>query len=507
MTDRTVIIKIQNEIKVTVMNLPKAAQDYFYDKYAFRPPDYRFHPDFKRKKWDGHIRLFDKMGNTFFNFLPEIIADIKGFGFKIKLKDQRKFYDINVPLVDPKIFAEYEKNGDPIVLGDHQVNAINALTQSNGGIIIAGTGAGKTFICAALAKLYHDTSGLKTVIVVPNSGLVMQTAKELNSVGIDCGRMNADYKEFDRTHLVTTWQTLINQKKVLSLFDVVIIDECQGAKAKELRAIIEHECRDKPVIIGMTGTLPKEESHLMTIHALLGEIKYTVPAAELVEKGWLASFDIVSYILIENFREQYENFLNAHPELEDKTSYAEFKRTYFPDYTSEKSHLERKKSRIQMIATMIDHRRGMSENGNTFVLVRSIKFGKALAAEIPGAIFVYGADKQAIRSKIFDLFKEGDDVTVVSTFKLASTGLDIPRIFKFWMIDPPKSYVEVIQSIGRSLRKAADKTSAEVFDVSSDLKFSSRHRNARLRFYKEERYPYSQKKLDYSKIMMEEDVD
>jgi superfamily II DNA or RNA helicase len=65
------------------------------------------------------------------------------------------------------------------------------------------------------------------------------------------------------------------------------------------------------------------------------------------------------------------------------------------------------------------------------------------------------------------------------------------------MIEPGKSFVRVIQSIGRGIRKAEDKDYVAVYDITSDLKYSKRHLTKRKAFYGEKEFPYKVTKLAY----------
>jgi CRISPR/Cas system-associated endoribonuclease Cas2 len=65
------------------------------------------------------------------------------------------------------------------------------------------------------------------------------------------------------------------------------------------------------------------------------------------------------------------------------------------------------------------------------------------------------------------------------------------------MLESGKSFVRVIQSIGRGLRMAKDKDFVTIYDICSDCKFSKRHLGARKTFYKEAGYPFEIEKIDY----------
>jgi superfamily II DNA or RNA helicase len=85
----------------------------------------------------------------------------------------------------------------------------------------------------------------------------------------------------------------------------------------------------------------------------------------------------------------------------------------------------------------------------------------------------------------------------VATYGVAAVGIDIPRLFNVVLIEPGKSFVRTIQSIGRGLRKAHDKNSVQIWDITSTMKFSKRHLTQRKKFYSEAEYPYSVEKIDW----------
>ena len=95
------------------------------------------------------------------------------------------------------------------------------------------------------------------------------------------------------------------------------------------------------------------------------------------------------------------------------------------------------------------------------------------------------------------MFKERDDLVVIATVHIAGTGLSINRIFNLLLVDIGKSFIRVIQAIGRGLRTASDKDSVWIGDISSDLKYGKRHMKVRTNYYEEAQYPYKKHKIDY----------
>ena len=64
------------------------------------------------------------------------------------------------------------------------------------------------------------------------------------------------------------------------------------------------------------------------------------------------------------------------------------------------------------------------------------------------------------------------------------------------LIEPGKSFVRVIQSIGRGIRKAEDKDYPHVVDITSNPKYSKRHLTKRKAFYKEQGF-FTVTKVEY----------
>jgi superfamily II DNA or RNA helicase len=105
--------------------------------------------------------------------------------------------------------------------------------------------------------------------------------------------------------------------------------------------------------------------------------------------------------------------------------------------------------------------------------------------------------KAQTRKDHYDDINEGTNIILVATYGVAAVGLNIPRIFNLVLLEPGKSFVRVIQSIGRGVRKANDKDHVEIWDIASTAKYSKKHLNERKVFYKEANYPFTLEKVDY----------
>ena len=113
-------------------------------------------------------------------------------------------------------------------------------------------------------------------------------------------------------------------------------------------------------------------------------------------------------------------------------------------------------------------------------------------------LLIAGGDDKVLRLK-YDEIKTSHGKIIVATYGVAAVGINIPRIFNLVLIEPGKSFVRVIQSIGRGVRIAKDKDFVQIWDLTSTCKFAKRHLTQRKKFYKEAEYPFTIEKVDWNK--------
>ena len=141
--------------------------------------------------------------------------------------------------------------------------------------------------------------------------------------------------------------------------------------------------------------------------------------------------------------------------------------------------------------------REIAKNGNTLVLVDRIESGRIITNSIEDSVFISGEVKTKDRKEEYDEIKTSDNKIIVATYGVAAVGINIPRIFNLVLLEPGKSFVRVIQSIGRGIRKAEDKDFVQIWDLTAASKYAKRHLTERKKFYKEAHYPYTIEKTKY----------
>ena len=499
---RVCTIKILDEVNCVFVGLHPDHIGYFYEEYSAFAPNYYFNPKYKLGTWDGKIRYFFRTGKTYVQLLDEIIPRVIQLGYKVKLVDKRNSELVHPPAITANYFHHIIEpdSGEPWEVRNYQIAMVNSLIDYGCGVGIAGTGAGKTSMCAALALKYEQAAGMRSIIIVPDKNLTEQTTSEYAFFELDVGEYSGDRKDVDHTHVVSTWQALKNNPSLIRTFQVMIIDECHGLRGHQLTKLVNEHGQHIIHRFGVTGTLPKEQTDAMAVKVAVGPVRYEIPAHVLIEQGYLAKLHIDVMQLSTNLRKQHKEYLEE-TEDEKPATYTQFKDSYLPEWTAEKSFLQSEKERLEWISMYIEARRDMRK-GNVLCYVNGIRFGKKLAKMIDGAKFVYGKDKMKARKEIYELFKDNDNLVVIATVNIAGTGLNIKRIFNLIYIDMGKSFIRTIQAIGRGLRKAPDKDFVHVTDICSDFKYSKRHVRERMKFYKEAKYPYRKRVIEYTPTLV-----
>ena len=485
----TVTVTILDEVNCTVHGLSDDHLHHFCNVFAVFADNHFFNPKFKIGAWDGKIRYFHANGTTYVHLLDDMFPTMIKLGYSIKIDDKRTATIKEPKLIDKDMFSFIELDeGEKLELYEHQTRVANTLINNGGGVAVAATGAGKSYICAAIAQVYNDVNA-RVLVIVPSQDLVLQTREDFLSCRIDCGEYSGDVKDYKHSMTVmSTWQALQNNPTVVKDFDVVIVDECHGIKGQVLQKLLNDYGHKIAHRYGVTGTLPKSKTDAMAVRITVGSKQCEVTAKELIDVGILASLDIHIEQIDEDLQAKYDKFLEEV--VGKKPTYKQFKASYFPDYSAEKTFLQRNTERLEYIKSKLQT---LKDNGNTFVLVDGVAFGKRLAKDIPGAVFVHGTDKKAVRKQIYELFKSHDNLLVIATVNIASTGLNIKRIYNLVLIDIGKSFTRVIQSIGRGLRVAKDKDHVDVFDICSDLKYGKKHLAQRVVYYNEAEYPHNKR--------------
>jgi len=478
---------IEDEVNIKLEGLPVEIRRKLANALKFEVPYARYMPQYKLGRWDGKVAFFGIGGTGYVNHLNTIVEILQNNNVEIAdIEDRRHPVTLDFQPITEDYWKQqgvkwpegHPAAGEDIILRDYQVEAINNFLENPQSLQEIATGAGKTITTATLSHIAEKYG--RTLVVVPNKSLVQQTEQDYRNCGLDCGVYFGDRKDLSKTHTICTWQSLnILDKKskdgtaVLTLAEfldgvsTIIIDEVHQAKAEVLKNLLTRNLRNAPIRWGLTGTVPKERFEFEALHASIGPVIGQITAKELQDKGVLSNCHVNIMQIIDTV---------AHR-----------------DYQSELKYLVTNENRVNYIAKVLNK---IKESGNTLILIDRISAGELLHERIENSIFIKGDVKLKDRKIAYDGIQDATNSVIIATYGVAAVGINIPRIFNLVLIEPGKSFVRVIQSIGRGVRKAKDKDFVQIWDITSTCKFAKRHLTERKKFYKDAQYPFTLEKVD-----------
>lgn len=477
MTD--IVITKLNESFLKIECERSVAQE-LADFFTFYVPGFQFTPQFKKKVWDGKIRLFNLRDFTIYHgLLFNIVKFCEEREYKYKI-DPTAIISTELSLIEAVKFVE--SLNLPVEVRDYQIKSFIDSIRNHRMLIVSPTASGKSLILYLIIR-YVQLSCKKGLIVVPTTSLVEQMYSDFQSYGWDsekyCHRQYAGKeKDTDMFLTITTWQSIYNREpEYFEQFDFVLGDEAHLFKAKSLITIMSSLINAK-YRIGCTGTLDGTKTHKLVLEGLFGPSKQIVTTKQLIDNKHLASFKIKCLIL--------------------KYSEETCKKMKKVDYDTEKNFIVTNKNRNNFIKNL-----ALSLNGNTLILFELVeKQGKVLfdlinnAAKNRKVFFVYGGTDVEIRESIRSITEKEKNAIIVASYGTFSTGINIRNLHNVVFASPSKSRIRNLQSIGRALRIGDSKQEAILYDIADDLRCGNhinitlKHFVDRVNIYDEEKFPY-----------------
>ncbi len=478
---RTAKITILDEVNVQIRGVDPDTLKIVKEALTHYVPGYRFMPKYKMGWWDGKVCLMTPTGITRLGHMPDVLTILEKHRYTVELVDNRVDWSAmsnDLKLIDEHVHDGFfwTKTGEPIVLRDYQVDAVNTALMKGSGILELATAGGKSIVVGTMAKLYAEYGNV--VVVVPTIQLALQTRSTFRQIGIDSGIWYGG--EHDRKPVtLSTWQSLDHFEELLDEAVMVAVDECQDAKGKTLDKILSGPAKNVPYRFGCTGSLPENMLFQKQIKSVLGPTIFELPAWELQRRGVLAQSIIHQMEIDDESQADWKLYKKKTRE-----------RTWDDDL----KWMMKNDRRNQLLADMINT---IGDGGPTLVLVTRKEFGKTLENLIPGSIYMDGDIDAKIRDKEFQAFNRVDSGVMICTDRIAAVGIDIPMLANVIPIELGKQFVQIMQVIGRGLRKEGTKTHVELWDFHSNDGFSAKHAKERQRLYRKGKQEFDTTKIGY----------
>jgi superfamily II DNA or RNA helicase len=477
----------------TEKGLKQELRDYF----SFMVPGAQYMPMFKRRLWDGKIRLYDILSSTLprglKTYLEKFCTDR---GYSLNIKESKN------PLcaTEEQLAHFYESlkvsvRKKPVEMHSHQKQATLHALNNHRSVIISPTGSGKSLIIYVLVRYLQKVlnTDRKILILVPTVGLVNQMEADFfdyssQDKSWSCKKYihkisAGQEKETNKQIVISTWQSIYKLPKVwFDQFDAIFFDECHQAKAESIN-FIGQKLSKAWFRIGTTGTLQQTQAHRLSIEGILGPAVQFIHTKNLMNKGLLAKLDIDCIIL---------------------------------KYTEEEKQLLKKQRYADEIKWIVTHEKrnefikelALRTKGNTLILFNYVEIhGRPLTALIEAAAgdrkvyFISGKTEAEAREYIRKVIDREKDAILVASYGTTSAGINIVNLDNIILASPTKSVIRLLQSIGRGLRVSERKKALKVYDVVDDLSHL-KHKNHVLKHFEERVKIYKREKFDHKILSM-----
>ena len=469
----------------TEPNIARELSDFF----TFEVPGARFMPSYRRKIWDGKIRLYSVATNeVYVGLLPYIEEFAKRNEIDIEYKegviDEKKYgnsgLDSFIRGVSPK------SNGKILQIRDYQRNAFSYAVRNNRTLLLSPTASGKSLIIYLLSRWYEKENVL---ILVPTTSLVEQMYSDFIDYGYEDTKMQKIYqghsKDITKPITISTWQSLYKlPRKFFEKFGCILGDEVHLFKSKSLTGIMNKSisCKYRH---GFTGTLDGTQTHRLILEGLFGFVNRVTTTKELMDKKTLAKLNIKCIVL-------------QYPEIDCK-----FMKTQ--KFQDEVDLIVRDERRNKFVVDLTKHLKG-----NTLVLFQFVEKHGAVLYDMMKDLnrkvfYVHGGTDAQTRENIREITEKEKNAIIVASYGTFSTGINIRNLHNVVFSSPSKSRIRVLQSIGRGLRQGTEKSTATLYDIADDFthksrqNFTLRHFMERINIYNEEEFDYEIKNLNIEK--------
>ena len=478
---QNIIVDKVNDVYIRIdadQSITRELSDYF----SFEVPGYKFTPQFRRRVWDGKIRLFSyATGQMYVGLYPYLKDWCNKKSIHIVESSDILTHSTHTAADIQALIDTYDISITP---RDYQIAAFKFALEYDRGMILSPTASGKSLIIYMLCRHYMNMIDNNILIIVPTTSLVEQLYKDFKDYGFDVDK-NVSRKyhgydiDLDKRITISTWQSLYKMpKKFFEDYGAVIGDEAHLFKAVSLTKIMT-KLTDCKYRIGLTGTLDDSKTHKLVLQGLFGMVNKVVSTSELIDRKQLAQLKVICLNL--------------------KYNEVESKKVKDVKYFEELEYITSSKPRNKYIRNL-----ALALKGNTLLLFQLVeKHGEILfnlikekADQKRKVFFVFGGTDTDDREQIRAITEREDDAIIVASYGTFSTGINIRNLHNIIFSSPSKSRIRNLQSIGRGLRIGDNKTSATLYDISDDLTYKDKknftltHFQERINIYNEEGFNY-----------------
>ena len=442
----------------------------------------------KNKNEDADVeeKFMNNVGIMPVGLWGELINICQRFGFSISFLDdfEKRVKNKNVTY---DMFSQYIDGlfeNSSIKPRGYQMEGVFSVIENRRCCIEVSMSGGKTLMSYMMFRFMKDVLHLNHILfITPKTNLTTQSADKFilydsqNQLLTDWTYSEVHSKskkkdEYDDNIVFGNYQSLHRKKDdFFKKFDAVIVDECHHAVSYSIRKILR-KCVNASYKIGMTGTLPEEDSYdRFVIESYLGPVVYKLSSYELINVEKSATpVHILSifmrYLDYDKLKELYE--MRATSKSDDPTIGNVI-------LSKEKSVARESSLRVNYICDLL-----MKTTKNTLVIFSDVEncYGKRIYDRIrelseKNCFYIDGNTKTNIRDEIKQAMEDdlGGNTIIVASMGCFSEGIDIANMWNIFLVETTKSDTILAQLLGRGMRQFEGKEKTIMIDFVDDYRF------------------------------------
>jgi superfamily II DNA or RNA helicase len=394
------------------------------------------------------------------------------------LKTNNINYEVKYDYESPLVPVDFEKIWMPtcdMQPYDYQLETVVKSLMRERGLWDLATSAGKSLTaCIFIKSFLSHYPGEKVMFIVNDVNLLYQAQKDFISYGVDPEEItlwgDLNRPDFSKNILIVIGKSLISNFEFSHTFtrdrSLLFCDEVDltaNPKTDIHKFIDQHDSKFR---FGCTGTIPSDPFHRAKLIANFGEVLFRKSAKELRETGVLTPCEIVPICI-------------NHSDISEDMEWAQ-------EFEYICNSVERNELLIQL---------ALSLKNNTLLLVDRISQLESLKSLVESqdhtkqVFFMRGDVDGDDRQDMLSIMEEIDNAVVISIAKLFSRGVSVKNIHNIVCSTLGKKDSNVIQTIGRGMRKHHLKYKVSIIDIHDNLEYSKRHWNERIEIYASEDIP------------------
>lgn len=382
-----------------------------------------------------------------------------------------------------KLFA-----GSKIKLRDYQREAAFYCLYYRRACIEVSTSGGKTMIAYIIFKYLRDVCGIKQVLfITPNTNLTTQSKDKFLLYEKLCNRepdwtylemfsgaKKKKNEKYDEDIIFGNYQTLRNKKHEFFVnFGALINDETQHGTCTSIRTIFS-KCPNAEYRIGMSGTLPAEDSYdSFVLQANIGPYVYKYVSRELIKEGYATPVHVHAICLnyLDNERKLALYNLRKLKKANNDNDTDEGLRLL----NLEKEQARNSEARFRYICNLLK-----KTTKNTLVIFTDVQnqYGWRIYNNIKefsdkNVYYIDGnvsAKDRALMIEAMENDLTGNTV-IVASIGCFSEGIDICNLWNIFLVETTKSDGTLRQILGRGMRQFEGKDKTMFIDIIDDFRY------------------------------------